>query len=330
MNKKKIRLLIGGIALALILGVSGWLIWGSSRSPKIGICIYDASDAFELAYAQTLEAMLTEKGYTVTLKDGKNDQTLQLQQIDAFIKEEYDALVVNPVMTFAADQIIERVKQANIPAVFVNREPGTEAMTIWDRVSYVGSDAGRLGTLQGQIILQTPDRGDINGDGVVSYLMIQGIPVSLDTKVRTENAIKALEDAGVSVNALKIISADGDRGKSSQMCAGSLSEFGKDIEVAFCNDDAMALGALQAIEDGGRQVGKDIYLVGIGGEIEALNSISTGDMTGTVMADIQGLSQKTAEVLGQLLDGQTPPQKNYVNQIVVTAENVSQYMYIDE
>ena len=329
MDRKKARLLIGGSAVVLVLVIAACLFWGTSPT-KIGICVYDASDAMELAYAHTLEAMLTEQGYEVSLADGKNDQTLQLQQIDAFIKEECDALVVNPVMTFAADQIIERVKQANIPAVFVNREPGTEAMTIWDRASYVGSDAGLLGTLQGQMILQTPDRGDINGDGVVSYLMIQGMPVSLDTKIRTENAIKALEDAGVSVNALKIISADGDRGKSSQMCAGSLSEFGKDIEVVFCNDDAMALGALQAIEDGGRQVGKDIYLVGIGGEIEALNSISTGDMTGTVMADIQGLSQKTAEVLGQLLDGQTPPQKNYVNQRIVTAENVSQYMYIDE
>lgn len=326
MDKKKARLLIGGAAIVLVLVIAACLIWGRSSPTKIGICVYDASDAMELAYAQSLEKLLTDKGYEVSLADGKNDQTLQLEQIGRFIEEEYDLLVVNPVMTFAADQIIAQVKNANIPVVFVNREPGAAAMSIWDRASYVGSDAAQAGILQGQMILQTHDRGDINGDGVVSYLMIQGDTDSIDTQLRTENAIQALKDAGVSVNLLKTICAGGDQDKSSQLCAASLSQFGKDIEVIFCNDDTMALGALQAIEDGGRQVGKDIYLMGIGGENEALSCISVGDMTATVMPDLSGLSQKTAEVLGQLLDQKTPPSKNYVNQIIVTADNVWQYI----
>ena len=52
-----------------------------------------------------------------------------------------------------------------------------------------------------------------------------------------------------------------------------LSQYGDDVEVVFCNNDAMALGALQAIEAAGRTVGEDIYLVGVDALTEALENV---------------------------------------------------------
>ena len=76
-------------------------------------------------------------------------------------------------------------------------------------------------------------------------------------------SIKALEDAGLEVNCLDDQVGNWDQATAQQLVANSLSQYGDDVEVVFCNNDAMALGALQSIEAAGRTVGEDIYLVGV-------------------------------------------------------------------
>jgi len=138
---------------------------GASGSGTIGVCIYKFDDAFMTTYRNALQEILEGKGYTVTFMDGKNDQAEQNNQINNFIAQEVDALIINPVMTSAADQIIATVKDANIPTVLINREPTADQMAAYDKLVYVGCDARQSGTMQGELILDTPNKGDINGDG---------------------------------------------------------------------------------------------------------------------------------------------------------------------
>ena len=90
--------------------------------------------------------------------------------------------------------------------------------------------------------------------------MIKGDPENVDAQYRTEFSIKALEDAGLAVNKLDEQVGMWDQVKGAELVANSLSQYGNDIEVVFCNNDAMALGALQSIQSAGRKVGTDIYL----------------------------------------------------------------------
>ncbi len=166
---------------------------------NIGVCIYKFDDAFMTTYRNALQEILEGKGYTVTFMDGKNDQAEQNNQINNFIAQEVDALIINPVMTSAADQIITTVKDANIPTVLINREPTAEQMAAYDKLVYVGCDARQSGTMQGELILDTENKGDINGDGKISYIMIQGDPENVDAQYRTEFSVKALTDAGMEV-----------------------------------------------------------------------------------------------------------------------------------
>ena len=140
---------------------------------NIGVCIYKFDDAFMTTYRNALQEILEGKGYTVTFMDGKNDQAEQNNQINNFIAQGVDALIINPVMTSAADQIIATVKDAGVPTVLINREPTAEQMSAYDKLVYVGCDARQSGTMQGELILDTENKGDINGDGKVSYIMIQ-------------------------------------------------------------------------------------------------------------------------------------------------------------
>ena len=89
-----------------------------------------------------------------------------------------------------------------------------------------------------------------------------------------------------------------------------LADFGKDIEVVLCNNDQIALGALDAILDGGRTVGKDIYLIGIGGEQEAAEAVTAGKLTATMHQDLAAQADKIALVTDELINNQ-PTEKKY-------------------
>ena len=295
----------------------------------VGVCIYKFDDAFMTTYRNALTKILEDKGYTVTCVDGNNDQAKQTEQINTFITQGVDALIVNPVMTSAADSIIAAVKDADIPTVLINREPTAEQMAAYDKLVYVGCDARQSGTMQGELILDTETKGDINGDGVVKYIMIQGDPENVDAQYRTEFSVKALEDAGVKVEQLDLQRGDWDRNKGQEIAQTDLAKFGDDIEVVFCNNDDMAIGALQAIQAAGRTVNKDIYLVGVDALDAALNEVSNGNMTGTVLNDAEGQASQAVVCMEELLGGKTyaeGEQSVYVDYVKVTPDNVAEFM----
>ena len=66
---------------------------------NIGICIYKFDDNFMTVYRNQLQKVLEEKGYKVTIADGNNDQAKQTEQINTFISQKVDALIINPVQS---------------------------------------------------------------------------------------------------------------------------------------------------------------------------------------------------------------------------------------
>lgn len=296
---------------------------------KVGVCIYKFDDAFMTTYRNALQAMLEEKGYEVTVVDGNNDQAKQTEQVNTFITQGVDALIINPVMTSAADTIIAAVQQADVPTVLINREPTAEQMAAYNKLVYVGCDAAQSGTFQGEIILETENKGDINGDGKVSYIMIQGDPENIDAQLRTEYSVKALKDAGMEVEELDLQRGDWDRNKGQEIAQNDLAKFGDQIEVVFCNNDDMAIGALQAIQAAGRTVNKDIYLVGVDALDAALNEVVNGNLTGTVLNDAQSQASQAVASMEELLGGKTfaeGEQSIYVDYVKVTPENASEFI----
>ena len=300
---------------------------------KVGICIYKFDDNFMTTYRNKLEEILKAKGYDVSTVDGNNDQAKQTEQIQTFITQGVDALIINPVMTSAAEQIVGMVKDAGIPTVLINREPTEGEMAVYDKIAYVGCDAAQSGTYQGELILATENKGDINGDGKVSYIMTQGGPGSVDARLRTEYSVKALTDAGVEVEQLDMQRGDWDQEKGQTITANALAQFGDKVEVVFCNNDAMAMGALEAIKAAGRKVNEDIYLVGVDALDAALDAIAAGEMTGTVLNDADAQANKAVEVMEALLSGTTytaEEQQIYVDYVMVTPDNVSEFMAADD
>ena len=301
------------------------------KTYKVGVAIYQYNDNFMTLYRQEIENYFktletdTVK-YEVTMVDGKNDMGEQTNQIDTFITQKMDVIICNLVQTSSAEVIIDKVVAAGIPLVLINREPlgdnGDESYPgIIDNptVCYVGADARQSGTYQGEIVLALPNKGDINGDGVVSYVMVVGDPENPDAQYRTEYSIKALTDAGVQVKELVKNVGNWDQTKGQEIVAAALTQYGDEIEVVFCNNDGMALGAAAAIEAAGRKVGEDIYLLGVDALDECQEMVQKGTMTGTVLNDHIGQSHKAVDVAIQALNGEAIDNYYWVDYVKVDA-----------
>ncbi|MEI3437791.1 MAG: substrate-binding domain-containing protein [Blautia sp.] len=301
---------------------------------KIGISIYQFTDNFMTLYRTELVRYLTEDlGFNpdnVIVQDGKNDQAEQTNQINNFITDQVDVMILNLVQSSSAPQVTDMCNEAGIPVVYINRQPDETEFDRWAsdglKATYIGADARQSGTFQGEEILETENKGDINGDGKVSYIMVQGDPENIDAQYRTEYSIKALTDAGVEVDELLLQRGDWDQAKGQQIVQDALTQYGDDVEVVFCNNDAMALGALQAIQAAGRTVGKDIYLVGVDALTDAVQNIVDGNFTGTVFNDYFSQAQGAANLAVKFLKGEEVDPVNMVDYVKVTADNAQEIL----
>ena len=299
----------------------------TNGSATVGVCIYQFADNFMTLYRTDLEGYLKDMGYSVTIMDGKNDQNTQTEQINTFLQQGVDVLIINPVQTTSAQTIVDTISPSGTPIVFINREPEKAVLDSYaGKCCYVGADARQSGTYQGELILETETQGDINGDGVITYIMCKGDPENIDAQYRTEYSIKALEDAGKKVNCLYEYLDNWDQTTAQQDVANALSQYGDQIEVVFCNNDAMALGALQSIQQAGRTVGKDIYLVGVDALAEAVQDVLDGNMTGTVLNDDVGQATAAAEAAKLYVEGSAVEQYYWVDYVKVTKDNASEYV----
>ena len=100
---------------------------GSAETPKVGVAIYKFDDTFMTGVRNAIDA--AAKGIaTVDIVDSQNSQPTQNDKVDLFITKKYNGMLINPVDRTAAGVIIDKAKTANIPVVFLNREPLPEDM----------------------------------------------------------------------------------------------------------------------------------------------------------------------------------------------------------
>ena len=308
------------MALVMVLGMCSFAS-AEAKTYKVGISIYQYTDNFMTLYRNEIEAYFKtleteEVKYELYFADAKNDMVEQTNQMNNFVTQGMDVIILNLVQTSSADAVIDQIVAAGIPLVLINREPlaydadgktldeAYEGILNNPKVCYVGADARQSGTFQGEMVAALDNKGDVNGDGKVSYIMIEGDPENIDAQYRTEFSVKALTDAGIEVECLDDQVGNWDQTKGQELCANALTAYGDKIEVVFCNNDGMALGAATAIQTAGRKVGEDIYLLGVDALPEAVELIKEGEMTGTVLNDHIGQSHAAVDVAVKLLNGE--------------------------
>lgn len=285
-------LLAGLCGLLLLTGCGRQEKEEEKKTLRIGVSLYRGDDTFINNIRGELENCAKEyekeHGVKVTLdiQDAKGSQNTQNNQVERFISLGCDVMCINPVDRTAASAMIEKVMTAEIPVVFFNRQPVEEDMDRWDQLYYVGAVARESAVLQGSIVVdryrEDPKSLDRNGDGVVSYVLLEGESSHQDSLIRTEWSIQTLKDGGVPIEKITGGIANWERSQASALMEQWLEQYPDTIELVVCNNDDMALGAIDAIE---RAKVSGICLVGIDATTPGLEAVRSGKLMGTVSAD---------------------------------------------
>lgn len=330
-------------ALVLCLAMLLTACNSGSKETNIGVCIYKFDDTFMTGVRNAISERATVLEVKADINDSQNKQPTQNDQVDAFITKGVKALAINAVDRTAAGPIITKAKNAKLPIVFFNREPEAADMQSYDKVWYVGAKAEESGTMTGQLLVDywnAHPEMDRNGDGKLQYIMLTGEPGHQDATLRTEYSIKAINDAGIATEALAQDTAMWDKVKATDLMKTFISSIGiENIEAVLGNNDDMALGAIEALKANGYNTGdasKYIPVVGVDATAPALESMSKGELLGTVLNDAVNQGQATINIAAAAAQGKEINKANigyevtdskyvWVPYVKVTVDNMDQF-----
>jgi inositol transport system substrate-binding protein len=302
----------------VLLGLAAvTLLSNAAFAAKIGVSMDKFDDNFLTVlrngmtdYAKTLP------GVTLQVEDAKNDVSKQLSEVQNFIANGVDAIIVNPVDTSATAAITKAAADAGIPLVYVNRLPD-DIESFGPKAAFVGSDEKESGTLETKELCKL-----LGGKGAV--LVIEGELSNQAAVQRTQDVHDVLKTPGCS--GIKIIAeqtANWDRTQAQNLMTNWLSK-GMQFDAVISNNDEMAVGALQAMKAAGIDTKKTI-IGGVDATQDALASMKSGDLKVTVFQDAAGQGKGAVDSALALAAGKTVAKTVNVPFQLVTPANMDQF-----
>ncbi|GIM30395.1 sugar ABC transporter substrate-binding protein [Clostridium polyendosporum] len=283
-----------------------------TRKIKIGVCHSDFNSKYG---SYLLDEM---RNYSKSLKDvevvfvdAKKNSNTQLSQVENFISQGVDAIVVSPLSTDSSKSITDKAKAANIPIIsmmlpFVNQN---------DAASYIAPDSKQAGILEMEYLAKK-----VNFKGNVAIMM--GPLDDNAQRLRTE----AYHEVIAKYPDMKIVAqqtADWDRSRGMALMQAWLED-GKQIDVVACNNDEMAIGALKAIEAAGK-LGK-ITVGGMDATPDALEYLKSGKLAVTLFQDAGKLGKYSIDAAIKAAKGENVEKTIIVQNELVTSEDADKYM----
>jgi len=307
------------VLATLIAGMS----FGTSAvaDTKLGFTVYKYDDNFMAVVRQEIQkAAEKDDDIKLLMNDSQNSQSMQNDQIDILLARGVKALAINLVDPAAAPVIIRKAKMDNVPIVFYNKEPSAKALASYDKAYFVGTESKEAGIIQGDLIAKhwaVNPKWDLNGDGVIQYVLLKGEPGHPDAEARTKYVISTLNDKGYKTEMLHLDTGMWDTAMAKdKVDAWVAGPKGSKIEVVIANNDGMAMGAVESLKAAGMT---DIPVYGVDALAEALAMVRTGQLAGTVLNDAPNQAKATYEMTRNLGTGFAAAEGtewNLVNRVV--------------
>lgn len=281
--------------------------------PYIGVTIFDYSNTFVGYIRNGVDFYMKEKfpGADYMMVDGENNQATQTERIDTMISRGVDVLAVNLVDTSAGDTIVAKAKAEDIPVVFFNRMPTEEVLNSYDKCWYVGLDALYQGQLQGEMVgdawKEDQSRFDTNGDGVLQYVLMTGTPGHNDATDRANGFYAGLEASGIQSEELATQPANWSTATAVEVMNSWIGRYGDQIEMVVCNNDAMALGAVEALRANDLiNDEKAIPVIGVNALPETSELIKSGVMLGSILTSTYDAARAVIDICVNVENGREP------------------------
>lgn len=310
------------------------------KNIKIGVFLYKADDIFISNLSKEIEkyAKEFEKENRIKINmevlNASGNQDLQDRQIERFVSLGYDVLCVNPVERTDVSGIIDLCMKKDLPLVFFNRKPVEDDMKRYDKLYYIGTDPKEEAIKQGKMLVDLYKKDkrslDLNDDGKIDYVLLEGEASHQDSLIRTKWTVKTLQDEAIPINKIAGGVANWDTSQATALMEKWLEEYAGEIELVISNNDSMAMGAIEAIER--EKDFRGIKVVGIDGIAEALEQINRKTMYGTVSNEIDNYAKVIIDIAAYralnkdfptyIKDGLENDKYFYIEQKAITIDNV--------
>ena len=300
----------------LALAVSA-LLTGTAYAENIGVSMALFDDNFLTGLRNGMTDYAKGKsGVNLQVEDAQNDVGKQLSQIQNFIAQKVDAIIVNPVDTDATPKMTQLAVEAKIPLVFVNRMPSDK--TLPANVSFVGSNEADSGTLEMKEVCKL-----LGGKGEIVVMM--GELSNQAARQRTQDVHDVI--AKEPCTGIKIIqeqTANWKRTEGADLMTNWISAGIKPAAVVS-NNDEMAVGAILALKQAG--VGTDkVIVAGVDATQDALAAMKAGDLKVTVFQNAAAQGSGAVDTALKLVKGEKVDSMVWVPFELVTPDIADKYL----
>ena len=293
-----------------------------SKNTPIKIAVF--SDNSSAMYISLLKENLeriekeNEDKIKFTFFDAKDNQAKQNESIEKALSQDFDLFIISIISPNLKDveSTLRKIMEKDIP-IILNPDPVQEIINFvkpYKRFVVVGADFEQSGTMEGSILVNEWRSNkqiiDKNHDDALQYIMLKGRIGSPLTSLRTKYSILALNDAGIKTEELSRISSEGTKEAAQMIMESTFLKYGDKIEAIIANNDTLAIGAINALQKYGYNIGnKSIPVVGVDAIPEARELIKKGSMLGTVIQDPSEMAEALYKV-GMNLIYNRPPLSN--------------------
>ncbi|MHC8394401.1 sugar ABC transporter substrate-binding protein [Pseudomonas sp. LB3P93] len=306
--KTKIR--FASLALSLMFASGAAL-----ADMKIGVSMSQFDDTWLTYLRESMDkkAKSYPDGVQLQFEDARSDVVKQLSQVESFISQKVDAIVVNPVDTAATKKITEAAVKAGIPLVYVNRRP--DDLKLPKGVVTVASNDLEAGEMQMQYLADK-----MGGKGDIVILL--GDLANNSTTNRT----KGVKEVLAKYPNIKIEQEQTGtwlRDKGMTLVNDWLTQ-GRKFDAVVANNDEMAIGAAMALQQAGVDKGS-VLIAGVDGTPDGLNAIKKGNMAVSVFQDAKGQADGSIDTAVKMAKNEPVEQAVWVPYRLITPQNVDTF-----
>jgi ribose transport system substrate-binding protein len=278
---------------------------------KIAVVVSTLNNPWFVVLGETAKARAVELGYEATLFDSQNDTAKEAAHFENLIAGGYRAVLFNPTDANGSIANVEKAKAAGIPVFCIDREINSTNAATAQMLSDSYSGCVKLG----QLFVKT-----VGKEG--EYAELLGIVGDNNTWNRSKG-FHSVVDRYPGLKMVAQQSGEFDRAKGLEVME-SILQAHPDLRGVFCGNDAMAMGAYQALVTAGKM--DQVKVFGFDGADDVVRSIAEGKIVATGMQFPKKMAQQSAEFADQYIKGKRDfAQKIPVPVELVTRENVGKY-----
>ncbi len=278
--------------------------------PLIGVSMLSMQNEFIVNVSDEIEKKAEEAGVSLVTVDAERSALKQVEQIESFIAQGVDAIIMNPCEVEASSPAVTRALAAGIPIINVNS--ATSAIP----TAFVGSDDVESGRIAMEYIAER-----LGGTGNV--IMIHGY-MGQAAQIQREQGAREILQKYPNLKLLAHQTGEWDRAKSMSLMENWIQSYGGQVNAVFAQNDEMGMGAVKALEAAGMK--DKVVVVSIDAIPDALRAVEAGALDATVFQDAAQQGSQAIETALKIIKKQPYEKQTLVPFQLVTKENVAEFI----